>query len=596
MADTLVAPDDVHWDLEPLVSGEGPEGVRRLLDDADRLAADLESHRGAVVEFDADRLVTFMATLSDLEERLSRADSYAGLRLATDTQSSERSALVAMVDERITAIRTRLLFFELEWAALDEVRAEALLADPRLDTCRHHLRVLRRFRPHLLSEPEERIATEKNLTARAAWQRLYDEQDGALQVIIDGETRPLEHGLSLLAHPDRTVRQQAAQAVTEGLALGLRTRAFILNTLLLEKATDDRLRHHGHWLAARNLENQASDESVDALVEAVRSRYDLPQRWYRVKARLLGVDRLADYDRACSVATEDRQIGWNDATRLVLDAYDSFSPELAGIAQRFIEEDWIDAPASPGKRPGAFCSYTVPSHHPYVLLNWTGRRGDTLTLAHELGHGVHAFLARPRGIFEMSTPLTVAETASVFGETVTFGRLLSASSDPSERLTLLGERLDDTIATVFRQVAMNQFEARIHDTRRTDGELSIERFDQHWADTQTELFGDAVEVTDGYRSWWSYISHFFAVPGYVYAYAFGLLLALSVYRRYEEDGPSFVPRYVEMLAAGGSRSPQELAGMVGCDLTDPSFWRGGLELIEGQVDAAEAAAVQAGRL
>jgi oligoendopeptidase F len=231
-----------------------------------------------------------------------------------------------------------------------------------------------------------------------------------------------------------------------------------------------------------------------------------------------------------------------------------------------------------------------------VLLNWTGRRGDTLTLAHELGHGVHAYLARPRGIFEMSTPLTVAETASVFGETVTFSRLLSGTADASERLTLLGERLDDTMATVFRQVAMNQFEARIHEARRNEGELSVERFNQHWAETQAELFGDAVEVTEGYQSWWSYVSHFYAVPGYVYAYAFGLLLALSVYRRYEEEGASFVPRYLEMLAAGGSRSPEELARMVGCDLTDASFWRGGLELIDGQVDAAAAAAADAGRL
>jgi oligoendopeptidase F len=380
------------------------------------------------------------------------------------------------------------------------------------------------------------------------------------------------------------------------LAPDLRTRSFILNTLLLEKSTDDRLRAYPHWLASRNLENQASDESVAALVDAVKSRYDLPQRWYRLKARLLGLERLADYDRACSVATADRRISWDDATELVLDAYNSFSPELAGIAQRFIEEDWIDAPASPGKRPGAFCAYTAPSHHPYVLLNWTGRRNDALTLAHELGHGLHGYLARPRGVFEMSTPLTMAETASVFGETVTFGNLLSATTDPGERLTLLGERIDDTIGTVFRQIAMNQFEARIHQARRTEGELSTDQLGQHWADTQAELFADTVEVTDGYRTWWSYIVHFYAVPGYVYAYAFGLLLALAVYRRYEQEGTAFVPRYLEMLSAGGSQAPEDLARIVGCDLADPTFWHGGLELIEQQIEAAEATAHAAGRI
>ena len=438
-----------------------------------------------------------MDGLAALEEDLTRADSYAGLRFATDTGDQSRGALVAKVEERATAIRTQLLFFELEWAALDDERAEALLADPRLDAVRHHLRVARLRRPHLLTEPEERIAAEKDLTAIAAWQRLFEEQDAAIEVTLDGERRGLEHGLSLLAHPDRSVRQAAAEAVTEGLAPGLRTRAFILNTILLEKATDDRLRHYDHWLASRNLVNQASDASVAALIDAVKSRYDLPQRWYRIKAGLLGLDRLADYDRSCSVASEDRPLGWSDATELVLDAYDSFSPELAGICRRFLDEGWIDAPATPGKRSGAFCAYTVPSHHPYVMLNWTGRRSDALTLAHELGHGVHGYLARPRGIFQMSTPLTMAETASVFGETVTFGRLLADATDPADRLSLLSERIDGAIATVFRQVAMNQFEDRIHTTRRTDGELSVERFGELWAETQAEMFGDAMEVTDG---------------------------------------------------------------------------------------------------
>ncbi len=584
---TAPAADDVHWDLEPLVDGAGPDGVDHMLDQADALAGDLAARRGAVANLDADGLVQFMATLARLQDRIERADSYAGLRFAADTRDAERGALVARVEERATAIRTRLLFFDLEWAALDNEVAEALLADPRLDACRHHLCVLRRFRPHLLSEPEERIAAEKDLTARSAWQRLFDEQDAAIEIELEGEVVGLERGLALLGHPDRDTRRRAAEAVTAGLATGLRTRAFILNTLLLEKATDDRLRRHGHWLSARNLANQASDASVEALVEAVRSRYDLPQRWNRAKAAMLGLDRLADYDRACSLADEDREISWPDATELVADAYRSFSPELADIVGRFLDEGWIDAPATPGKRTGAFCAYTVPDHHPYVLLNWTGRRRDAMTLAHELGHGVHAYLARPQGIYQMTTPLTMAETASVFGETLTIGRLLTGTTDPAERLDLLSGSIDDSIATVFRQVAMNQFEAAAHEARRSEGELAVERINDLWATTQADMFGDTMEVTPGYRTWWSYIPHVFVIPGYVYAYAFGKLLALAVYHRYEEDGTAFVPRYLQMLSAGGSRPPEELARLVGCDLTEPSFWQGGLDIIESQIDAAE---------
>ena len=280
----------------------------------------------------------------------------------------------------------------------------------------------------------------------------------------------------------------------------------------------------------------------------------------------------------------------------MLDAYESFSPELARIAERFFEEGWIDAPVRPGKRPGAFCAYTVPSRHPYLLLNWTARRRDVLTLSHELGHGLHAYLARSQGIFHQSTPLTLAETASVFGETVTFGRMLAATDDPAVRLALLAESLEGQIATVFRQVAMNRFEDVVHRERREVGELSVERFNDCWAETQTAMLGEAVEITEGYRTWWSYIPHFIGMPGYVYAYSYGQLLALSVYRAYEREGAAFVPRYLEMLGSGGSRSPEELGRMVGLDLTDPAFWDGGLAIVGEQLDAAEAAARDAGRL
>ncbi|HVA43893.1 MAG TPA: M3 family oligoendopeptidase, partial [Acidimicrobiales bacterium] len=384
--------------------------------------------------------------------------------------------------------------------------------------------------------------------------------------------------------------------VTAGLAPGLSTRAFIFNTLLLDKSVDDRLRHYDHWLASRNLANEASDDSVQALVHAVRNRYDIPQRWYSLKAQLLGVDRLADYDRLASVADQDTQVPWDEARAIVIDSYASFSPSMAEVAGRFFDEEWIDAPVRPGKRGGAFCSYTVPSVHPYVMLNYTSRPTDVLTLAHELGHGLHAYLARHQGPFHQSTPLTLAETASVFGETVVFGRLLGDAPDPTARLSLLAANLDGQVATVFRQTAMNQFEDRAHRARRSEGELSVERIGAIWAETQAELLGDAVSITEGYRTWWSYIPHFIGTPGYVYAYSYGQLLALSVYRQYAEQGSDFVPRYLHLLESGGSDRPEALAKIVGCDLADPGFWDGGLTIIEERLEEAETVAHQAGRL
>jgi oligoendopeptidase F len=365
---------------------------------------------------------------------------------------------------------------------------------------------------------------------------------------------------------------------------------------MADKTTDDRLRSFSGWLQSRNLANEASDESVQALVDAVQGRYDIPQRWYKLKAQLLGLERLADYDRMASVASSDAQFGWRESKEIVLDAYASFSPKLADTAKRFFDESWIDAPVRAGKRPGAFCSYTVPDVHPYVLLNWTSRRRDVLTLAHELGHGLHAYLARDQGVFHQSTPLTLAETASVFGETVTFGRLLAATPDPDSRLALLAESLEGQIATVFRQVAMNRFEDAVHRHRRETGELSIDDFNGAWTATQNAMLGDAVELTEGYSTWWSYVPHFIGVPGYVYAYAYGQLLALSVYKRYEERGADFVPAYLELLGRGGSAPPEELGRIVDCDLADPAFWVGGLAIVEQQLEDAEAAALATGRI
>jgi oligoendopeptidase F len=475
-----------------------------------------------------------------------------------------------------------------------------VLDDPRLDFCRHHLDNLRLSRPYLLTEAEETILAEKRQSGSGAWTRLFDELTSSITVDLPDELggpgRPLMQAASMLQHPDRDVRKQVAEGITAGLEPGLRTRAFLFNTLLLDKSIDDRLRGYPSWISSRNLDNEASDESVQALIDAVVDHYSIPQRWYALKAQVLGLDRLADYDRMASVASTVRDIGWAEGTQIVRDAYASFSPELAGIVERFIDESWIDAPVRPGKRGGAFAAGVSPGHHPYVLLNWTSKTRDVATLAHELGHGVHFYLAREQGIFHQHTPLTLAETASVFGETVTSNRLLSMIDDPNERFALLASSLEDSIATVFRQIAMNRFEDAVHTARRTEGELSVERFGDLWAESQRAMLGDSVEVTEGYRSWWSYIPHFIGSPGYVYAYAYGQLLALSVYARYQQEGDAFVPAYLDLLRAGGSDTPENLARIVDCDLTDPDFWRNGLKIVEAQLTAAEDAARAAGRL
>ena len=593
---TDISVENVAWDLEPLIATDGLEGIEALMAAASADVAELETYRGRLAASSASELAAFFRLLESFNDKVYRAGNYVSLRFAVDTEDPAVGAQMQKVQEQSTILGSKLIFVELELAELSDEQAAAFDADPQLAFVRHHLASIRRYRPYMLSEPEEVVLAETSVAGSQAWSRLYDEQSSAITVDLDGESVPLDAALGRLQDPDAETRAQVAAAITEGLQPGIRTRAFIFNTLLVDKSIDDRLRGYPTWVSARNLSNEASDESVQALIEAVVARYDIPQRWYAIKARMLGVDRLNDWDRSAPVVDDTASFEWGDATTLVSDAYRSFSPEIADVVEQFFANDWIDAPIRPAKRGGAFCAYTVPSHHPYLLLNWTSKRRDVLTLAHELGHGVHAYLARGQGIFHQSTPLTLAETASVFGETVTFGKLLDGVDDPAERLPLLAEHLEDQIATVFRQVAMNRFEHAVHTERREVGELSIERFGDLWAATQTDMLGHAVEVSDNYRSWWSYIPHFIHTPGYVYAYAYGQLLALSVYARYLEEGPGFVPRYVEMLSAGGSMAPEELGKIVGVDLADPKFWDGGLDIIEKLLNDTESAAKAAGRI
>jgi len=587
-----------NWDLEPLVEDRGPEAVEQMLTEArERAEAFAGTYKGRVTELGSEELAEAMHELAAIHDLGGRAGSYAMLSFSLDTVDPERGARLQKARELGAAIETQLLFFDLEWNDVPDERADELVAAPELGFAAHHLRNLRRYRPHQLTEPEERVLTETDVTGGSAFQRLFTEQTSALEVPLPGRDEPasLEEGLSLLQDPDRERRREAAEAVTAALRPGLRTRAFVFNTLLQDKATKDRLRDYPHWLASRNLANEASDESVEALIAAVQGRYDLARRWYSLKARLLGLDRLAAYDRMAPVSDSDDRIPYGEAEEIVLDCYRTFSPELGATAEEFFT-GYMDGPPRPGKRGGAFCSYTVPSAHPYVMLNYTSRPHDVLTMAHELGHGVHATLARPQGIFHFTTPLTLAETASIFGENIVLERLLERAPGAAERLDLLAGALDGAVAAVFRQIAMNRFEDAIHTERRERGELSVERFGELWLGTQGDLLGDSVELDDDYGTWWSYIWHFVDAPGYVYAYAYGHLLALSVYRRYEEEGEGFVESYLDLLRAGGSRPPEELGSIVGVDLSDPGFWSSGLELIERQLDAAEEAAREAGRL
>jgi oligoendopeptidase F len=501
------------------------------------------------------------------------------------------------VQERGSAVRNAIVFFQLEWVALDDAQAVERLTSPTLTRRRHLLESMRRYRPHVLSEPEERILEELANTGERAWGRLFDEILAAarFRVALDGEAKELseEATLSLLYDAARERRRAAAAGLTEGLKQHARILAFVFNTLLQSKASEDRLRSYPDPLAARHLANEIEPASVQALLAASERAFPLVQRYYRLKARLLGLDTLLDYDRYAPVGAASGQVPFDAARRIVLDAYRDFSPALADLAGRFFERRWIDAELRPGKRGGAFSASTVPSVHPYVMLNYTGTLRDVMTVAHELGHGVHQSLAREQGLFEQDTPLTLAETASVFGEMLVFRRMLKQERDPKTRLALLCGKLEDAFATVFRQVVMTRFEEKLHAARRSEGELPIERINALWLEANAPMHGDAVRLTDDYAWWWLYIPHFVHSPFYCYAYAFGELLVLALLRRYDEEGEAFVPRYLDLLRAGGSQAPAALLAKLGLDVTDPRFWEGGLAVLEGMV--AEAEALAAGR-
>ncbi len=590
----LTGAEEVAWDLSDLYEGSDDPRLDAHIQEAENAAgAFRDRYHGKVAELSAADLADAIAERERIEEILTRVGYFAHLHFATDMADPPRGALLARITEKGAVLDTQLLFFGLEIADLEDEAAEALLAGPELERWHHWLTSLRKFRPYLLSEPEEKIVTEKSVSGVSAWGRLYEELLGSLRVQLDGEETSFEEAMSKLHSGDRDTRRTAAEAVTEALEPGLRTRTFIFNTLLLDKSIEDRLRGYPTWISSRNLRNDTTDEAVQALIDAAVSRYDIVQRYYRLKAKLLGLDRLAAYDRMAPIGDDPRKLSWDEARDIVVGAYADFAQDAGDVVERFFDERWIDAPIRDNKRTGAFCATNVPGVHPYILMNFTGERRSVLTLAHELGHGLHGALAGPLGLFNADTPLTTAETASVFGEALTFKRLLALEDDPGRRLNLLAGRIEDSIATVFRQIAMNRFEDAVHNERRGKGELAPERLEELWLDAQQQLFADSVD-TEGYGTWWSYIPHFMSTPGYVYAYAYGFLFALAIFRRYELEGDSIVEPYFDVLRSGGSKPPEELAQMVGLDLTDERIWESGIDALAEELDEAEALAKEIG--
>jgi oligoendopeptidase F len=580
--------EHVRWDLTDLFQSPTDPAIERSLAEALERAQAFEArYKGRVASLAPKEFAAMMGELEQGEEQAIRPEVYAYLLHSQDTEDHAAGRLLARVREAGAERGRHGVFFTLELAQVGDEQAQRLYADPDSARYRHTVEEARKYRPHQLSEPEERVLTDFSPVGNAAWNRLFEELCARIRVDIDGREAPLEEALVRLREPDRKVRREASAAITNALDQDVRTRAYIFNVILGEKAIDDRLRHFPTWISSRNLANETSDEAVQALVEAVTGRYDVCARYYRVKKRLLGVGDLYEWDRYAPIGEVARDLSWDDAKELVLGSYSRFSKRAGELVEDFFKHGWIDAPVVAGKSGGAYCMPVTPRHHPYVMLNFTGKLRDALVMAHELGHGLHDRLASKNHFFDYHPPLTLAETASVFGEALTFDRIMAEEKDPQTRLAMLCTQCEDAFATVFRQVAFNRYEDACHTMRRAEGELAVEQLGEIFQDKLQAMFGDALTLTDEHKVWWSYVGHFLHTPGYVYAYAFGNLLALSVYHRYLEVGPSFVDDYLDFLAAGGSTRPDELVRRLGMDITDPGFWDAGLKILDGMVTEVE---------
>jgi oligoendopeptidase F len=583
--------EDVIWDLSIFYSAVDDPAIGADMErnhaQADKFVAD---YKGRVAGLNAEEMRGALQALEEIYDLTGRIATFAYLTFSADTSDPQNGALVQCFSEHQAAVDQKLVFFNLEWLQTDDEAAQRILDDPTTGKYRHHLEAARRFKPYQLSEAEEKLLLDKAVTGRTAWGRFYDQLVASIRVPYEGEQVTLTEVASKIEDPDREVRRKAADAVTHGMNEHSMALTYIFNVLIADKAADDKRRGFKSWISWRNLDNKVSDEVVEALVKAVTDNYDLVERHYRLKRNLLGIGELLDYDRHAPLPLEggESEYTWDQAREIVLNAYGEFSPEMSEIARQFFEERWIHAPLSPGKDGGAFCTSSVPSAHPFMLMNFAGKASDVSVLAHELGHGVHGYLAqKEQGILGAETPVTIAEMASTFGEMLIFSDLMSKEANPAARLVMLSREIEITFATVQRQIAFNRVEDALHNARREEGELSADRITEIWLQNLRAMFGDGLTIRDEYGRWWGNILHFVHIPGYVYGYAFGKLLVLALYKLYKERGESFVPQFMELLAAGGSDYPDALLAKLGVDLTDPAFWSQGIESIRELVEQEE---------
>jgi len=578
---------DVLWNLTDLYTETDDKYIISDIDWCETEAAAIKkTYYSRVAQLEAKELLTLVKRLENLDCALTKLGTFSFLNFTTRMDNAEAGALDQKVHELYSRCGTQTVFFELEWNQVDEQTAAALVNSTELEPYRHYLEVLRRYRPHQLTEPEETLLLEKEAVGRNAWTTLFSKVFSHLT--FGPKNRTEEEVLTDLYNADREIRRSAAAEMTEGLRKNNHILTHIFNTLAADKMITDRLRKHTSWVSSMNLHNELQDKTVETLIEAVTSRYDLVNRYYHVKQQLLGLDILKDYDRYAPLPSlPTKKIDWQSCRETVLSSFSAFSPRMAEIAEMFFTRKWIHAPVGKGKRGGAFAHPAVPEVHPYVLVNYTGSLRDVSTVAHELGHGVHQVLASGQGHFNSDTPLPLAETASVFAELLVFNSQLALLDNEQQRRAFICQKLESIFATVFRQTAMNRFEERMHEGRRQHGELSSEQLSDYWLTTQRAMFGDSVELRDDYAIWWSYIPHFLSTPGYVYSYAFGELLVLALYGLYQQEGEPFVEKYLQLLSAGGSNSPYELMQPFGIDLDSPEFWLTGLGVIEAMLTKVE---------
>ncbi|MSO91694.1 MAG: M3 family oligoendopeptidase [Acetobacteraceae bacterium] len=584
------AADLPSWDLTDLYPGpDSPELAAAFVRAEAGAKAFAVRYEGKLAAQSGAALGEAIAGFERIEEILGRIVSYAQLLFSGDSTNAVIGKFYQTTTERVTTISSHLIFFGLELNRIDDVELNKKLADPACARWAPWLRDLRVFRPHQLSDELEKLLHEKEVTGHSAWSRLFDETVAGMRIPLLGENLTVSAALNKLSDADRDVRAAAGAAVGKIFDENIRLFSLITNTLAKDKETIDNWRHYASPTSYRNLSNMVEDEVVEALTTAVRDSYPrISHRYYTMKAKWLGLDKLKHWDRNAPLPEDDDQrISWHEARERVISAYGTFSPDLAALGQRFFDKPWIDATTQPGKSGGAFSHPTVPAAHPYILMNYHGRARDVMTLAHELGHGVHQILAGEQGYLLSNTPLTLAETASVFGEMLTFRALLDVETDARRRRIMLAGKVEDMINTVIRQVAFYNFETRVHHERRT-GEILPERLGEIWQDVQMESLGPVFDFTPEYRNFWAYIPHFIHSPFYVYAYAFGDCLVNALYDTFRAGHPGFQQKYLDLLRAGGAKRHKELLAPFGLDASDPGFWKRGLDVISGFVDELEA--------